>query len=168
MQTSYAINLQPVGFPGQIVDIAEGRDVISVNASVALPYGKLAVRVSAASFDKIVAKLPTTALEITTVGSALGVVVADQARAQDPSVALATYPVNSAVPVIRKRRVWVVVEEAVVAGDDVYVRFAAGTGTELGAFRKSADTATAALLPGAKFVTDAALGGYAVLELNLA
>jgi hypothetical protein len=169
-QLSYSINLQAVSYPGQPADLSMQKDVLSGQAvAAALPYGVLVVLDSAnsAGFDKIAAKLPSLAADITTSGQPLGVVVADQARAQDASV-LTQYPQNSVVPVMRKGRIWVRVEEAVVDGDLPFVRFASGAGgTQLGAFRKSADTATAAALPGAVFRSAASAGGYAVIQLNI-
>jgi len=72
------------------------------------------------------------------------------------------------VPVRRLGRIWVLVEEAVSNGNQAYVRFASGAGgSQLGAFRKSADTATAAALPNAYYRSNALAAGYAVLELQL-
>jgi hypothetical protein len=61
------------------------------------------------------------------------------------------------------------VEEAVLPGDPVFVRFAAGAGgTGLGAFRKSADTGSAAQVPnGAVYMTTASAGSLALVEVNL-
>lgn len=170
-QLSYSINTQAVAFPGQPVDISQQKDVLSGLAVAApLPYGVLAVLDSAnsAGFDKIAAKLPSASSDITAAGSALGVVVADQGRAQDPSVSGPQYPQNSACPILRRGRIWVLVEEAVNDGDLPFVRFAAGAGgTQLGAFRKSADTATAAALSGCVFRSSALAGGYAVLQVGV-
>lgn len=172
-QTAYAINLAAVAFPGQPVDIQGNRDVLSVlNVLAAVPYGVLLVQDTAnmGGFDKLTGKVPATTGSVSTLGSALGVTMADQARPQDPSVVLPTYPIKSAVSVMKKGRIWVTVEEAVNDGDQAFVRFASGAGgTQLGAFRKSADTATAVALPGAYFRgNQATIGGYACLELNLA
>lgn len=172
-QTSYSINLPAVSYPGQPFDIANVKDMTSALAVAAsIPYGVLGVRdVSNIGQGgvEIAVKVPSASTDITVVGSALGVVVADQARSQDPTVALPTYPRYAAVPMGRVGRFWVVVEEAVVAGDQAFVRYAAGSFTQLGAFRKSADTATAAALPGAYYVSSQSVaGGYAVVELSLA
>ena len=172
-QLSYSIDTPAVAFPGQLVDIAPGRDIVTAMASVAIPYGCLVVRSSAASFQAVIGKLPVSAAEITAVGSAIGVAVADQARAQDPSVSGPQYAALAAVPCLKKRRIWVVVEDAVLAGGACFVRFLAGTnGSQLGAFRSDVDTIStvdhAAALPGARFVAAAGAGEYAVVELDLA
>lgn len=171
-QTSYAINLQAVAYPGQPADMSSLSDVTTALAvAAAIPYGVLVVRdgSNTAGFDKVAGKVPASSGDVTTLGSALGVALADQARAQDPSVASAQYPINSAVSVKRVGRVWVAVEEAVNAGDPAFVRFASGGGgTQKGSFRKSADTATAVALPGAYYVSNQATpGGYAVVELSI-
>lgn len=72
------------------------------------------------------------------------------------------------VDCISDGRVWVPVEEAVTAGDAAFVRFAAGAGgTQLGAFRKSADSASAVALPNAKYLTDGSAGGLAVVQFDM-
>lgn len=168
-QTSYSINIPAVAYPGQPVDIGNKDDLSGVNVLAAIPYGVLAVLDSGntSDFGHIGAKVPAAAADITTLGLPLGVVLADQGRAQDPSVAVATYPINSALPLRREGRVWVLVEEAVNNGDQAFVRYATGSFTQKGAFRKSADTATAAALPNAYYRSNALAGGYAVLELSL-
>lgn len=65
-------------------------------------------------------------------------------------------------------QVWVTVEEAVSPMDAVYVRYDTGAGgSQKGAFRKSADTSTAAALTGARYLTTASAGGLALVEINL-
>jgi hypothetical protein len=171
-QTSYSINLPAVAYPGQPFDISTVLDKTSALAvAAAIPYGVLVVRdTSNTSGTKIAGKVPAGSTDITAVGSALGVAIADQARSQDPTVTLPTYPQYSAVPCGRVGRFWVVVEEAVTAGQQAYVRYASGAGgTQLGSFRASADSSTAAALPGAYYVSSqTAIGGYAVVELSLA
>jgi len=171
-QTSYAINLPAVAYPGQPFDIAAVKDMTSALAvAAAIPYGVLGVRDGSNIGQggvEIAVKVPAASTDITVLGSALGVVVADQARSQDPNVALPTYPINSAVSLGRVGRFWVSVEEAVTAGQQAYVRYATGSFAQKGAFRASADTSTAAALPNAYYVTSQATpGGYAVVELAL-
>ncbi len=63
---------------------------------------------------------------------------------------------------------YVVVEEAVSAQDAVYVRYDTGAGgSQKGAFRKSADTSTAAAVTGARYLTSASAGGLALVAINL-
>ncbi len=69
---------------------------------------------------------------------------------------------------VRKGRVWVVVEEAVAVGDDVYFRHTAGGGgSELGAFRNDADTASCDQLTQANWLVGSSGAGVALLEVNI-
>ena len=61
---------------------------------------------------------------------------------------------------------WVYTEQAVNAGDPVYYRHTAGAGgTDLGRFRKDADTATAGLISGAKFETSRLDAGLVIVHI---
>lgn len=64
---------------------------------------------------------------------------------------------------------WVRVEQDVLVTDPVFFRHTAGAGgTQLGAWRKDADTATADQVTNARWVQPASAGGLALLSLNLA
>lgn len=92
-------------------------------------------------------------------------------RANKSSDALQLWQPNSLIPVVKRGRIWVIVEQAVALTDTPFVRFAAGAGgSQLGAIRKDADTASAATLSGkAKFMTaQATPGGLALLMVNIA
>lgn len=176
MQLSYSIDISAVAYPGQLADLTGVRDILSALAvAAAIPYGVLGVHdiTNGAGFDKLAVKVPALATDITALGSALGIVVADQARAQDPNVVLPTYPINSCVPLCRKGRVWVSSETANEDGDPVYARFLAnGALTQLGALRNDADTTTgpvdhAALVPGARWRGKTTVAGYAVVAMDL-
>jgi hypothetical protein len=75
-------------------------------------------------------------------------------------------PAEDTAPVLRRGRVMVKVEEAVVDGDDAWVRFTADTGKPAGGFRKSNDANKARRLRGAVFRSSADANGFAVLEVN--
>jgi hypothetical protein len=69
---------------------------------------------------------------------------------------------------LRQGRIWVAVEEPVTAGDPAFVRFAAGAGgSQLGAFRKSADSASSVALPNAKYLTDSTTDGLAIVQVDV-
>jgi hypothetical protein len=75
---------------------------------------------------------------------------------------------KTTLSVMRKGSIWVTVEEAVSVGDVAFVRHTAGAGgTQKGAFRKSADTATAVTTGTCKFLTSASASGLALLDVNL-
>lgn len=62
--------------------------------------------------------------------------------------------------------IWVKVEEAVLVDGPVFVRFTSdgGSNTQIGSFRTSVDSARAVRLAGAKYLTAAAAGGYAIVR----
>ncbi len=68
---------------------------------------------------------------------------------------------------LRKGRIFVVVEEAIALTDSVFFRHTAGGGgSNLGAFRTDADTATADQLVAAKWLSVTSGAGIALLDLN--
>lgn len=67
--------------------------------------------------------------------------------------------------ILRAGYIWVWTEQAVTPADPVYYRYAAGSETVIGRFRKDADTATAALLDGASFEGSAGAGTLVLLRL---
>jgi hypothetical protein len=74
----------------------------------------------------------------------------------------ADYIDNETVRLLETGDIAVYSEEAVADRDPVYVRIAAGAGgSVLGAYRNDADTASAVLVPGARFVRDATGAGPA-------
>lgn len=163
-QTSYSIN-QLTAFAGQLGDIGPhdiGTFTNSVLASV--PFG-VAVSMDPTSGDGHF-KLPAASGDLVR-NLLLGVTSATQAIENLGSGG--GYKINAAVGVLKKGRVWVQVEEAVVAGDPVFVRIAAGAGgTQLGAFRKTADTASASqVLEGMQYLTSASALGFVLLQVNL-
>lgn len=168
-QTAYSIDIPAASYPGQIADNMQAKDIKSAaNVASALPYGVCVVRDSANVGDmtKLAARLPASGPDVTAAGSVMGIVVADQARAQDPSVAAAVYPINSCVPVMAVGRIWVQSETAVVDGQPVFVRISANGGlTQLGALRADADGGHAVQLPDAIWIGSTSGAGFAVVEL---
>lgn len=170
-QTAYSINIPAVSYPGQLANLVNSKIQTALAVAAALPYGTLVVRDTAntgSDYTQIAGKSPAASTDITVFENILGIAVADQARAQDPSVALAQYPQFSAVPCMFAGDIWVQVENAVTAGDPVYVRYASSiNGSVLGAFRDDSDTisstAHAALLPNAVYKSTALAAGFAVV-----
>ena len=111
-------------------------------------------------------KLPTAATDITNVGLTMGVLAYEPARTPTTYGLSALQP-NVPWRIVRRGMIWVTVEETVVDGDDVYVRYATGSASQKGAFRTSSDSTTAALLAGAIFKGGASAGGLCKVELNL-
>ena len=171
MQTSYAINIPAFTYPGQLANLMRSRIQTAMAVAAALPYGRLIIRDTANSSGMDQAgKLPSASGDIVA-SKILGISVADQARAQDPSVVQALYPINAAVPCLKDGEIVVKVEVAVVAGDPVYARFTAHGGLDqLGGFRNDADTVssvdTAGLVPNAVFESAAGANGFAVVSIK--
>lgn len=115
--------------------------------------------------DEQAARLPVATGDVTG-GKALGVVLNDLAKVEYAVNGKQTYHFSAMFPVLEDGVVFVKVEEAVSKGDAAFVRFAAGTGTQLGAFRKTADSASAVALPGAFYESDAAAGALVKVRVR--
>lgn len=77
------------------------------------------------------------------------------------------YSDKDPVPVLRHGYIWVEVEGAVTEEAPVFVRTAAsGSNTTLGTSRGDADGASAAQVPGARFVTSTTAAGFAIVEVK--
>lgn len=157
-QLSYSIDIGAVAFPGQKADIGLD-DVISAIASENIPYG-VAVALDSGEYPKLLGKLPTADTDVI-----LGIAVADQNRAQNPAVAQPTYLEKSAVGLMKQGRIYVKVGVggAAVTGGQVYVRHASGQLGEI----TSIDDGNTVALAGAKFLSNAAAGEFAVVELDI-
>ncbi len=163
-QTAYADQGQL--FAGMKADTGFD-DIASHLAEGAVPFGRF-VSVGT-DLDRQVL-LPSSAGEITNKKLIRGVAVQSHAIESELSGANPPqYKDKDAVSVMKKGRIAVNVEEAVTPSDAVFVRHASGGGgTNLGEFRTDADTATAAELANAKWITSTPGAGVAILELNLA
>jgi hypothetical protein len=104
----------------------------------------------------------------------LGVAVGDSATVESSYYVGSPAPVDSdpiyenhaSVPVLAAGRIWVRTEDACVERGPVYVRIAAsGANTQIGAFRSDADTASAVLVPNARWDRDSSAGGLNILVL---
>jgi hypothetical protein len=76
------------------------------------------------------------------------------------------YPTASEISLADEGDVWVTSETAVTAGDPVYVRFTAGDGESLGAFRATPDSTDCARLKGARWASTRSDAGLAILRLR--
>jgi hypothetical protein len=104
----------------------------------------------------------------------LGVAILDTATIESSSWVGGTTPAeddpiyenHATVPVLAAGRIWVRTEDACTERGPVYVRIAAsGANTQIGAFRSDADTATAVLVPNARWDRDSSAGGLNILVL---
>lgn len=163
-QTSYGLAMA-VGYPGMLADAGEN-DVLSGAATGNIPFGCAVIKGTA---DDQVSPIAVTG----DIAKIKGVALETKAIVNKPSLTYPSYSQYEAVNVLHKGRCWVLVEEAVVPGDAVFVRYAAGGGYQgPGGFGKTAGTSERTQLSDgtngskAKYLTTAAAGGLAVLEVN--
>jgi hypothetical protein len=160
MQLSYDY-AQPVAVLGLVTeDFTKYTD--TVIPQIEVKVGKLLTADKAAGKVRNAAKLPAAAADVTKPG-AMGITFLDPTRESGSDI-----PAMRPTGVIRRGRVWVLAESAVARWTHPFVRHAAGAGgTELGSFRGDADTASAAELTHAIFLTDAGAGDLVLVEIDL-
>lgn len=129
VQTAVSID-PPIGAPGLEYDDSFS-DIVSWIATVAIPFGVLVYESAEGK-----ATLPTATGNVT--GGQTGIALIDHNKASQDG-----YAIGDAVRVMRRGRCWVLTEEQLAFGDTLFARFATGTGTQKGAFRNDADTASA-------------------------
>jgi hypothetical protein len=167
MQLSYTLNAPEAVLGMMSEDFTKYVD--TVIPQVAVRTGTLVCADLTTGKVRNAAKLPGTGAE-TGRPTAMGIVPADLMR--DISVAVAAntpdWPAMRPAPAMRRGRIWVLAESAVTRWSYPFVRFAAGAGgTVIGGFRADADSASAAQLTTAIFLTEADAGGLALLEIDL-
>jgi hypothetical protein len=147
-------------FPGMLADSKQENDVLSrawENAT-SQPHGTVIG----------VGTLPEEQADVLAdaAGAILGVIVhthAEEVGSDDQNLV----DTNRMANVLRQGRIFVELEDAMAAGDAVFVRVAAGAGgTVLGAIRSDADTATAREATGIILLTGGGAGEMAVLEVQ--
>jgi hypothetical protein len=130
-----AVSVNPLaGQPGLEYDDSFS-DIVSWIATVAIPFGCLVYESAEGK-----AALPTGTGNVT--AGRVGIALIDPLKASGVG-----YEIGDAVRVMKRGRVWIATEEALAFGDTLFVRFATGTGTQKGAFRNDADTASASTPP---------------------
>lgn len=166
MQTSYSIDMA-VGRVGAIADSALVQDIETRIAKQGpVMFGCVVTKGDAT--DTIVH--PDAAAEVTDEKLVRGVVVASHEHESNPEVASPQYDQYTAVPVMRKGRIFVKAEDVISEGTStVNVRYASGVGgTQLGGLRGAAVASETAVLPKSKWKSSTSSAGQlAVLELDL-
>jgi len=145
-----AVNEQGSARIGQLYDLSM-RAVLSYAAEGAVKISRF---VSLGTDKEKQVLVPALAASITGLKAKRGVALHSHARENASDGLDPQYADKETVSVMTKGRVYVEVEEAVTPDSDVFVRFAAGAGgDQLGIFRTDADTASAAALADARFIT---------------
>ena len=163
VQTSYAQSMT-AAFAGMLAD-GSANDCIAMRndeASASIAFGR-AVKFGSAT-DGTSAKLPSAETSVIA-----GIVVHSHSYASNELDATGVI-VGGVLNVLRKGRVWVTVEDAVVPGDRLWVRGVAGGDPEfLGGLLPADDsTDTVDCTNQGQFLTAAAAGALALLEVNFA
>lgn len=143
-----------IGAPGLIYDGGSFHDIVSLIAQEDIPFGTF-VRISGQYCE-----LPDATGEVT--GNPGGVAVADASHSTTSG-----YKAGDIVAVMKTGRIWVATEQAIAAGAAPFVRFGSGAGgTQKGAWRNDADTATAVQPTNVHMFRGVAGAGLAVVELG--
>jgi hypothetical protein len=149
-QLTYA-RTYDVGFEGMKCDTREDNVVVRRNAeaSATIPMGRF-VKKGTGDEDALIMTSSADVIE--------GITVHSHAADVDTNGA---YNVKAPMSIMQEGAVWMKTEEAVTPADPVYVRYAAGGAgsTARGTVRKSADTAGAVLVRGARFESTASANG---------
>jgi len=139
--------------------------IAQIQNAAAIPFGKFVCQ-DLVDDDK--ARLPVLTTDVSNALLALGITCHTQAVEQFyDSDGGAGYALNAEMSIVRRGSVWVTVEEAVTVQDSPFARFTVSGVTTLGSIRKSADSGKAVAIPTARFLRGAALGGLALLDINL-
>ncbi len=160
MQTTYS-RVADDGFAGLLGDSGEGMFLISraLEAATAMAFGLGVIYGTdpEKQFDRFAGA-----------GVLAGIVAHKQNRSQPALATTLGIVQNEVASLVRNGRIWVVVEEAITVGDLVFVRHTAGGGgTQLGAWRNDADTASAQAVPEASWLKGSTGAGIALLQINL-
>ena len=161
-QTAYLLKQAPAYEGGRgdnrPATIHTGRN----NAGVEIPFGRFVAFDAGAGTTELAVRLPSAVGD-----KLLGVGLYDAAH----EVSATGYLANGMIGVIAKGSVWMITEQAVTRADSVFARYAlvtgSGTTPAIGRVRKDVDTADAVAVPNARFLTNAAAGGFVLVELNL-
>jgi hypothetical protein len=160
-QTTYAKTM-PVAFAGMKGDAGDDQvdSFVNSEAATSIPFGVGVIKGTADNRALLPRLVGDNA-------KFMGVVLHHHAYAKPYQLDTVGITPKTMMSVISRGRVWVTVEEAVTQNDRAFMRYAAGAGgTQLGAWRKSADTATAVEILGARFITSTSGPGLAMLEIN--
>lgn len=154
-----------VAIEGMLADLGP-TEIRTAIATEAIAFGLGVTREAGAADDRPPgASLPDAAGDVTS-GLFLGIARADTTIEQ--AATPIGYATDQEFGFVRMGHVWVNAEPVVALGDPLFIRHAAGGGgSQLGASRNDADTASAARVPGASFRSaTAAVANLALVELK--
>ena len=161
MQLSYPAS-PLIGVHGQRIENWPSAIATGLASAAIVNVGVVVIFDTTAGFDPHSVKAVAATGDVTTELNVAGVTLWDPTYPEPP------YRVGASLPVMRKGRIAIVAETALVAHTNPFVRFVAGAGgTILGSLRGNADTASAVAAPYLTVVVGAAIGGVSIVEVNL-
>lgn len=169
----FTVESNTPGVTTTVVGTANCTVVAQIGNAGAIGFGLCVVQ-DEMNYDK--ARVPIVATDITTVGKVLGITINPNIQSFNIAVSSAFgniitpvegYALDSAMGLVRKGRIYVSPETAVVAGQQAYGRYTVSGTTVLGGLRNDDDTTKAAAIPTAYFRTACSAGGICILEVNL-
>lgn len=170
-QTTY--NANPAkAIEGMLVDTALANFVVSKFVAVAdapIKAGRMLARsTSVAGQADVNVKLPAAGADVTTHIQGISLYDASKGPGAYGAPLYNGQTMPSAIPCLRRGRVWVLPEVDVVIDDPVFARITVNGGLDqLGAFRNDADGGNATAVPTGKFVTSGTAGTPVQVEINL-
>jgi len=147
---------QPAAFNGMLADLSSRNDEMSYAAEVATPFGSF-VRLGT-NKEKQVAPLTTS---VGQAALAIGVAIATH-TVEQTSAGLAQYAVGDTVPPLKSGRVWLLTDDAVVAGTVANLKLSSGRVTD-----EAVTTGIEAFTQfSARFITGTSGPGLALVEIK--
>lgn len=160
MQTVYQD--QPLGIHGALAEAYPHAHVTGLASAGIINVGTLAIYDTTAGLDPKSVRAPTATGQVTTLLGVVGLVRWDPTYPEPP------YRVGASLPIMRKGRMYIQAETALVAHTNPFVRFVAGAGgTILGSLRGDVDGASAVAAPYIQVIVGAAAGGISIVEISL-
>jgi len=157
-QTSYSRELSAAAFAGQLGDSGPHRIDSYVNDEGSdIPAGILVTHKAEGTIDLVDSGTDKLA----------GAVLNTFARNPDGLTGTAAVTAGDTCNVLSEGAVWLLGEEAMAINDAVYVRHAAGTGTQLGAVRNDADSASCRQVKGARVLKASTGAGPVLVYLSV-
>lgn len=152
----------PIGVHGQLIENYLHAAVTGLAVATAIPVGVVVCYDTTAGKPPKAVRSPAATGDVTTLNGVAGI------TQWDPSYPEPPYRIGALLPVLRKGRIAIISETALASHTTPFVRFAlVGAGNILGGLRADADAGNAVAAPYLTVVQGAAIGGVAIVEINL-
>lgn len=159
-QTTYPL-VAPVAFAGMLGDGGRENSISrNLEDAVAIAAGVMGVAPASDPEDKF--RLPSAAGQVQ-----YGITVHRHAREDLEVAGTAAFVLGEEVELLRRGRIWVIVEEAVAANDPVFFRHTDNGPLLAGGWRNDTAAAEADAVLNATFLTGAAIDTVALIDINL-